>query len=148
MTTHSRTAQSPTVGIIYPGHAAEDDYPAFESSLKHHHDDAGSVRLPVVISTIGVDEHTAAALLETGSHARLSEATQRLQAEHQVDSIMWACTSGSFVYGWDGAHRQAERLAEEAGLPASSTSLAFARALEALRISTVAVAASYPAELA
>src|SRR5699024_12400089 len=93
MTTHSRTAQSPTVGIIYPGHAAEDDYPAFESSLKHHHDDAGSVRLPVVISTIGVDEHTAAALLETGSHARLSEATQRLQAEHQVDSIMWACTS-------------------------------------------------------
>lgn len=147
MTTHSPAAQSPTVGIIYPGHAAEDDYPTYESSLKHH-DDAGSVRLPVVISTIGVDEHTAAALLETGSHARLSEAYQRLQAEHQLDSVMWACTSGSFVYGWEGAHRQAERLAEEAGLPASSTSLAFARALAALGISKVAVAASYPAELA
>ncbi|MGO1192889.1 MAG: maleate cis-trans isomerase family protein [Nesterenkonia sp.] len=148
MTTHSPAAQSPTVGIIYPGHAAEDDYPTFESTLNHHDDDAGSVRLPVVISTIGVDEHTAAALLETGSHARLSEAYQRLQDEHRVDSVMWACTSGSFVYGWEGAHRQAERLAQESGLPASSTSLAFARALAALNVRRVAVAASYPAELA
>ena len=140
------STQSPTVGIIYPGHAAEGDYPAFESSLNHH--DAASVQLPVVISTIGVDEHTAAALLETGSPARLSEAWERLSAEHRVDSVMWACTSGSFVYGWDGAHRQAEQLAEESGLPASSTSLAFARALAALGVSKVAVAASYPAELA
>src|SRR5699024_1323618 len=86
--------------------------------------------------------------LETGSHARLSEAWKRLSAEHQVDSVVWACTSGSFVYGWQGAHHQAEQLAQEAGLPASSTSLAFARALRALGVRRVAVAASYPAELA
>lgn len=142
----NHTSDSPTVGIIYPGHAAEDDYPALEERLRGRA--TAPVRLPVVISTIGVDEHTSEALLETGSHARLSEASQRLLSSHQVDSLMWACTSGSFVYGWEGAHRQVERLQAETGVPTSSTSLAFARALAALGVSRVAVAASYPAELA
>ena len=136
-----------TVGILYPGHAAEDDYPRCEARLADH-GTVPSVRLPVTITTIGVDEHTAEALLETGSHARLSEGTQRLLTEHRVDSVMWACTSGSFVYGWEGAHRQADQLADATGLPTSSTSLAFVRALEALGIRKVAVAASYPEELA
>lgn len=136
-----------TVGILYPGHAAEDDYPAFEQRLKD--DDAPPpIQLPVTITTIGVDEHTPEALLETGSHHRLAEGTARMLAQHRVDSVMWACTSGSFVYGWEGAHEQARKLAEEAGLPASSTSLAFARAVEALGVRKLAVAASYPDELA
>lgn len=138
---------SPTVGIIYPGHAAEGDYPAYEATLNHDAE-TPSVRLPVVISTIGVDEHTPEALLETGSHPRLSEACSRLLDEQRVDSVMWACTSGSFVYGWEGAHQQVQRLEAETGLPTSSTSLAFARALDALGVSRVAVAASYPTELA
>ncbi|WP_150460886.1 maleate cis-trans isomerase family protein [Nesterenkonia ebinurensis] len=137
-----------TVGILYPGHAAEDDYPAFEASLRHNSAAAPPVRLPVTITTIGVDEHTPEALLETGSHNRLAEGAGRLLAEHRVDSVMWACTSGSFVYGWHGAHQQAQKLAEETNLPASSTSLAFARAVEALGVTKVAVAASYPVELA
>lgn len=136
-----------TVGILYPGHAAEDDYPAFEAALEAHHAPP-AVRLPVSITTIGVDEHTPEALLETGSAARLAEGAGRLLKEQPVDSMMWACTSGSFVYGWEGAHQQAHRLAEAAGLPASSTSLAFVRAVRALGVSTVAVAASYPEELA
>lgn len=138
---------SPTVGIIYPGHAAEGDYPAYEATLNHDAE-TPSVRLPVVISTIGVDEHTPEALLETGSHPRLSEACSRLLNEQRVDSVMWACTSGSFVYGWRGAHQQVQQLEAETGLPTSSTSLAFARALDALGVSKVAVAASYPTELA
>lgn len=137
---------SPTVGIIYPGHAAEEDYPQLEARLRSA--EAAPVELPVVISTIGVDEHTAEALLETGSHPRLREACQRLMAQHRVDSVMWACTSGSFVYGWEGAHQQVRQLEAEAGVPTSSTSLAFVHALQALGAHRVAVAASYPSELA
>jgi maleate cis-trans isomerase len=136
-----------TVGILYPGRAAEGDYPALEARLRHQ-GGAAPVRLPVTITTIGVDEHTPQALLETGSHTRLVEGAERLLAEHHVDSVMWACTSGSFVYGWEGAHQQAHRLAAATGPPVSSTSLAFARAIEALGVQRVAVAASYPQDLA
>lgn len=136
-----------TVGILYPGHAAEDDYPALEARLRADAASA-SVRLPVTITTIGVDEHTPEALFETGSHARLSEGAERLLAEQAVDSVMWACTSGSFVYGWHGAHRQVDQLAEATGRPVSSTSLAFARAVDTLGVQRVAVAASYPETLA
>lgn len=139
----------PTVGIIYPGHAAEDDYPQLEAAL-HVRTSPGrlTVRLPVTISTIGVDEHTPEALSETGSHARLAEAADRMLDQHAPDSVMWACTSGSFVFGWEGSAEQASRLAEHTELPASSTSLAFARAAAALGVSSAAVAASYPDELA
>ncbi|WP_300344492.1 maleate cis-trans isomerase [Nesterenkonia sp.] len=139
--------QASTVGIIYPGHAAEDDYPGLEAVLAARPAPV-PVRLPVVISTIGIDEHTPEALRETGAHRRLSEACTRLLAEHSPDALMWACTSGSFVFGWQGAQEQARRLTIETGLPASSTSLAFVRALGTLGIGRVAVAASYPAELA
>jgi len=61
---------------------------------------------------------------------------------------MWACTSGSFVFGWEGAHAQVEALATGTGLPASSTSLAFVRAARALELSRVAVVASYPQDVA
>lgn len=137
----------PSVGLLYPGHAAEDDYPSFEKAAE------GAIRLPLVHSTIGVDEHTVEALLETGSHHRLAEAAQRLleqetTAGRAVDSLMWACTSGSFVYGWEGAHDQAAALQDAAGIPTSSTSLAFARAAQHLGVGTVAVAASYPEDLA
>ncbi|MFD0776044.1 maleate cis-trans isomerase, partial [Streptomonospora algeriensis] len=64
------------------------------------------------------------------------------------DAAVWACTSGSFVFGWEGARTQAEGVGEEAGAPASSTSFAFVNALRALEISRVAIAASYPAEVA
>lgn len=144
-----------SIGIIYPGHAAEGDYPAFEhayAEAAHERPDAPELRLPVTISTIGVDEHTPEALLETGSAPRLQEAAQRMLAEHTgpdaPQALMWACTSGSFVYGWEGAHRQADDLAVASGLPSSSTSLAFAHALEALELSRVAVAATYPSDLA
>ncbi|GAA1184492.1 maleate cis-trans isomerase family protein [Nesterenkonia xinjiangensis] len=133
---------APTIGILYPGHAAEDDYPAFEEAA------GGAVRLPLVHTTIGVDEHTPEALLETGSAARLAEGTARLLADHTVDAVMWACTSGSFVYGHDGAAEQARAVQEVAGVPASSTSLAYLHALEALDVRHVAVTASYPADLA
>ena len=61
---------------------------------------------------------------------------------------MWACTSGSFVYGPDGAAAQCRAIAERVGAPASSTSIAFVEAAKALGLERVAVAASYPEDLA
>ncbi|MDN5750667.1 MAG: maleate cis-trans isomerase, partial [Pseudonocardia sp.] len=64
------------------------------------------------------------------------------------DSIVWACTSGSFVFGWDGATAQVEALGKAAGVPASSTSFAFADACAHLGVTRVAVGATYPDDVA
>ena len=61
---------------------------------------------------------------------------------------MWACTSGSFVFGWEGAHEQVRQLQTRTGVPTSSTSLAFVEACRALSIGRVSVAASYPRDVA
>lgn len=127
-----------TVGILYPGYAAEDDYPWLEQTLQ--------VRLPVVHTSVGEDAHRVDALLDLGGSARLADGAARL-APHAVDALMWACTSGSFVFGPDGAREQVERLAQAAGVPASSTSFAFTGAVRALALSRVAIAATYPSDV-
>ena len=48
----------PTVGLLYPGHSAEDDFPALEERI------SGAVRLPVVITSVGEDAHRVDALLD------------------------------------------------------------------------------------
>ena len=131
------------LGFLYPDHAAEDDLPW----LVEHLFPDGSVVADVVHTTIGEDAHTVEALTETGSRRRLDEGAQRLRRSHASVAV-WACTSGSFVFGLAGARRQAAELAEDFGGPASSTSLAFVAAVEALGARTVAVAASYPEPLA
>lgn len=131
----------PTVGLLYPGHSAEDDFPALERRL------AGEIRLPLVHTSVGVDHHEIGALLDLGGPDRLAEGARQLQ-HHRPDSVMWACTSGSFVFGWDGAHAQVEALGAVTGVPTSSTSLAFARALQHLSVEKVAIAASYPRAVA
>lgn len=60
------------------------------------------------------------------------------------DAAMWACTSGSFILGRRHALAQAAAIADLLGRPASSTSLAFVHALEALGATRVAVLATYP----
>jgi maleate cis-trans isomerase len=127
-----------TIGILYPGYAAEDDYPLLERTL--------GVRLPVVHTSVGEDAHRIDALLDLGGPGRLAEGAARLRP-YRPDAVMWACTSGSFVFGPEGARDQVERLAGAAGVPASSTSLAFANAAAALGIGRVAIAATYPADV-
>jgi maleate cis-trans isomerase len=58
--------------------------------------------------------------------------------------VFWACTSGSFVFGWEGAQRQVSELGRFAEVPSSSTSLAFVQALRSLDIDCVSIAATYP----
>lgn len=132
---------APVVGLLYPGFGAEDDFPALEQRL------AGRVRLPLVHTSVGEDLHEVGALLDLGGTERLAEGASALLSQHP-DSMMWACTSGSFVFGWDGARRQVDDVAELVGLPVSSTSIAFVEALRALGLDRVAVAASYPAAVA
>ncbi|NIH78789.1 maleate cis-trans isomerase family protein [Amycolatopsis viridis] len=129
-----------TVGFIYPDHAAEDDYPFAEGLLGEQ------IALPVE-HIYGTDLHAVPELLDLGSEQRLAEGA-RLLAGHQPDAVVWACTSGSFVYRWQGAHEQVEKLAAAAGRPASSTSFAFVRAARALGLKRVSVAASYPDDVA
>lgn len=131
-------ARVPTVGIIYPDHAAEDDYPYA----------AGLLGVPLPVTHIyGTDLHAVPELRDLGSPGRLAAGAAQLAAR-RPDALVWACTSGSFVYGPDGARRQIERLSAAAGgVPASSTSIAFTAALRALGVGRVAVAASYPRDV-
>ena len=130
-----------TVGLLYPGYAAEDDFPLLASRL------GPDVRLPVVHTSVGEDAHRVDALLDLGSPERLAEGAEALRSDHP-DSVMWACTSGSFVFGWDGALAQTAGVAELLGVPVSSTSIAFAEACTALNVRRVAVAATYPDDVA
>ncbi|UUN27065.1 decarboxylase [Streptomyces sp. FIT100] len=126
-----------TVGLLYPGHSAEDDYPRIAVLLD------SDVRLPVFHTDIGEDAHREDALIEMGAPARLAAGIEELRLAG-AESLVWACTSGSFIRGWDGAQEQIRELAQTAGLPASSTSFAFVHAARALGVERVAVAATYP----
>lgn len=129
------------LGFLYPGHAAEDDYPAMADRMDP------AVQVEVVHTSVGEDAHRVDALLDLGSTERLRRGADEL-ARRGVDATLWACTSGSFVFGLEGARRQAAAIADTLGVPASSTSLAFVRACEALGAHRVAIAATYPADVA
>ncbi len=129
------------LGFLYPGHSAEDDYPRIEQLL------GSDIRLDVVHTDIGEDAHRPDALRRMGSADRLAAGVEDLRMAG-ADSVVWACTSGSFVYGWEGAHEQVRGLARTAGLPASSTSFAFVHAAQELGVRRVAIGATYPDDVA
>jgi maleate cis-trans isomerase len=132
------SSQGGCVGFIYPDHAAESDYLAAAGLL--------GVNLPVA-HIYGTDLHAVPELMDLGSPEMLAEGAALL-APQRPAAVVWACTSGSFVFGPDGAADQVDRLAAVAGVPASSTSFAFVHALARLECARVAVAASYPADIA
>ncbi|GEL24181.1 decarboxylase [Pseudonocardia sulfidoxydans NBRC 16205] len=134
---------STTVGILYPGYSAEDDYPRAETAL------GDGTRLPLVHTEMREDAHRVDALLDIGGEDVLAAGAAQVAAQAgPLDSIVWACTSGSFVFGWDGAAAQVAALQAVAGVPASSTSFAFVDACRALGITRVAVGATYPDDVA
>lgn len=129
-----------TIGLLYPGYAAEDDYPFMETLLPE------GIGLPVVHTSLDQDAHEVEALLDLGRSDRLLAGAREF-AGTGVDALMWACTSGSFVFGWNGAKQQVAEVAHALGVPASSTSIAFIDALERLGVRRVAIAATYPDEV-
>jgi maleate cis-trans isomerase len=104
----------------------------------------GSVRALIAETPIEEDAHTVEALLDLGQQWRLEAGAESLRRDGAAVAL-WACTSGSFVFGWEGAQRQVADLGRFLGVPSSSTSLAFVAALRALAITRVAIAATYPA---
>ncbi|MBJ6616454.1 MULTISPECIES: maleate cis-trans isomerase family protein [unclassified Streptomyces] len=129
------------LGFLYPGHSAEDDYPRIEQLL------GSDVRVDLVHTDIGEDAHRVDALREMGSPERLADGLAELRLSG-AEAVVWACTSGSFVHGWDGAHDQVRGLARAAGMPASSTSFAFVHAIQEIEARRVAVGATYPDDVA
>ncbi|MEH0633951.1 decarboxylase [Streptomyces bottropensis] len=129
------------LGFLYPGHSAEDDYPRMEQLL------GSDIRVDVVHTDIGEDAHRVDALREMGAPERLSAGCEALRLSGS-EAVVWACTSGSFVHGYEGAHEQIRALARAAGLPASSTSFAFAHTAQEIGATRVAVAATYPDDVA
>ncbi|MDE0199367.1 MAG: hypothetical protein OXK78_14295 [Caldilineaceae bacterium] len=128
------------IGILYPLHSAEDDYPNMAARLEPPVEVA-------VVHTDAVDLHTVEDCRRTGDWDHLEPGAAALRTRG-VDLCMWACTSGSFVYGLAGAEEQARQLGNYLGVPASSTSLSFVKSIQALGITRVAVAATYPEDLA
>ncbi|MFI7414528.1 decarboxylase [Streptomyces sp. NPDC049627] len=129
------------LGFLYPGHSAEDDYPRIEQLL------ASDIRVDLVHTDIGEDAHRVDALRRMGSAERLAAGVEALRLSG-AEAVVWACTSGSFVYGWEGAHEQVRTLAVTAGMPASSTSFAFVHAVRELGVRRVAIGATYPDDVA
>jgi maleate cis-trans isomerase len=145
-----------TVGILYPGYSAEDDYALAEALLARPARPAGSAgchppglggpRLPLVHTLMREDAHRVDALLDIGGDDVLADGVRAL--EGPLSAVVWACTSGSFVFGWDGATAQVAALGAVAGVPASSTSFAFVDACARLGVTRVAVGATYPDDVA
>ncbi|NEC85710.1 decarboxylase [Streptomyces sp. SID12501] len=122
------------LGFLYPGHSAEDDYQRIEQLL------GSDIRLDLAHTDIGEE-------LETGSADRLAAGVEELLL-NGPEAVVWASTSGSFLYGWEGAHEQIRALARAAGTPASSTSFGFVHAVRELGVRKVAIGATYPADVA
>ncbi|MBO0792033.1 MAG: decarboxylase, partial [Ktedonobacteraceae bacterium] len=134
--------KQPRLGFLYPGYAAEDDYPLLAMKAGQ------GISVQVVHTSLGEgeDAHRVEVLLDMGALPRLLEGARVLR-DQPVDAVIWSCTSGSFVYGWEGARQQVEAITQATGLPASSTSFAFVDAARALGIRRVAVSATYPEEV-
>ncbi len=135
---------SHTVGFLYPGYSAEDEYPTMERLLAAS---GRATRLPVVHTLMREDAHRVDALLDIGGDDVLGAGARELRSMG-VDAAVWACTSGSFVFGWDGAQAQVSGVRAAADVPASSTSFAFVNAARHLGLRRVAVAATYPRDVA
>jgi maleate cis-trans isomerase len=95
------------------------------------------------VVTAAADSHELEDLRETGSDGALLDGIERLR-RWRPSVVSFACTSGSFVGGREGALAQVETMERAAGVPATSTSLAFVEALAALSVAEVALLSPYP----
>ncbi|MBW4934035.1 maleate cis-trans isomerase family protein [Marinobacter sp. F4206] len=129
------------IGFLYPGHAAEDDYPRLARMVRPVAD------IQVVHTSFVEDAHTVEALTEMGSPTRLIEGATRLR-DSGIEAVLWTSTSASFVRGLDGIREQIDTLEKALQVPASTTAMAFARAVTAVNAHRVAIAATYPADVA
>lgn len=127
------------LGILYPPSGAEFEY------YRHGECLGDDVRIALMgVRIFGDDdEHAPHHLRRTAAIPNLETSARALQPLAPAAAI-WACTSGSFIDGLDHARAQADALGRILGCPATSTSLAFPAALNALGIGRVSILATYP----
>lgn len=138
---HAERTRPPKLGIILPDDPIDSELHRCDRWL------AARGRADCLVLTLLskiTGGHVEADLLRTGSLAVIGPVGRQLAAEG-CDAVVWACTSGSFIGGLDWARSQAASLAEVAGRPATSTTLAFIAALGFLEVSRVHVLGAYPA---
>ena len=128
------------VGIIWPSGNGEFEYFQYARATGER------LRVYLTSTRVGGEEgkdHDIEALQQTARMDWLSEAARRLTLL-EPDAVFWACTSGSFILGRDYAERQRDAIERAAGVPAGSTSLAFAKVLDEIGVRRVSVLATYP----
>jgi maleate cis-trans isomerase len=127
------------LGLMCPIGGGEYEYHQFAESVDYR------VRPYVVVAWHGGgdENHDPAALRQTGAIEKLQESA-RIVKPLSPDVGVWACTSGSFISGRKKAEAQLEAITGVLGVPATSTSMAFARAAQSLGLRRLAVIASYP----
>jgi maleate cis-trans isomerase len=130
------------IGVLYPGTSiAEDDFETIGARLHPQ------VLAHIAVTHVPGEGVSPAELKALGGKENLQVGVDRLRTISSLSSVMWACTSGSFLWGLEGTHRQAAFLTAALGVPASTTSLAIVNALHELDINKVAVASPYPEEI-
>ncbi|MCL7749688.1 hypothetical protein [Halalkalibacter alkaliphilus] len=129
------------VGFLYPGYAAEDDYPLLGQMV------SPKVDVKLIHTKFNEDAHTVEALSEMGSPQRIKEGTKALVGTG-IQSVLWTSTSASFVLGLEGIKKQIATLEASLQVPASTTALAFIRAAKTIGAKRVAIAATYPEDIA
>jgi maleate cis-trans isomerase len=129
------------LGFLCPGDHPTDDYPRIEQLL------ASDIRIDVIGTEPDEDARRVDVLRRMGAVDRLATDVEALRLAG-AEAVVWASTSGSFALGWEGAHEQVRSLALAAGMPASSTSFAFVHAAREIGVRRVALAATYPDDVA
>ncbi len=87
--------------------------------------------------------HDIESLFDTGREDKLVAAAREL-SKAECEVVAWPCTSGSFIGGLEWSRAQADAMANAAGRPATSTSLAMLEAVTMLGAGTVDVLSAYP----
>ena len=131
---------SRSIGLIYPGCEKTELCDAGAWAREH-----GLTDTTFVFTTSHSDgSHALSSLEETSNVVALRNAAGKLA--WTCASVIWACTSGSFIHGLARAQQQAKAIEEYARAPTTSASLALARAA-AFMGSEVEVLAAYDAEV-
>lgn len=139
------------LGVLYPAapsgsgalDQAEDDYRRLADALRPSAvAEVVHTRWDEMPAPDADDTEWIRVLTSLGSDERLLAGAERL-APFAPDVVTWACTSCSFLGGRARADHQAQLLSSVLGVPASSTSLGFLAAVEALSVSRVVIASIY-----
>lgn len=123
-------------------------YPVSSGFTQEYRDFAAGLDVPVelhMVRTGGLDRHDSIGIIETGKIDRLRAGIHALRV-HKPHVVAFACTCASFGYP-KGAWEQAAEMSRLAGVPATSASVAMVAACNAVGARTVALAATYPAEI-